>query len=76
MEDLEDLLVIGTKIKLGPNYCKEMGGKTGDIITLIEGYFDHDTTPSVWDENAKEFDSIYHLFGNNMEYFMDCEIVR
>lgn len=71
MEDLEDLLLVGTQIKLGPNYCKEMGnGRGGDIITLIEGYFDYDnglyteiqTAPSVWNENAKEFDSIYHFW--------------
>jgi hypothetical protein len=24
----------------------------------------------------REFDSIYHLFGNNLEDFSDCEIVE
>lgn len=83
-EELEDLLVVGAKIKIGSKYAKAIGGlKAGEVITLVEGYFDcenglyctTETAPSIWNENAKEFDSIYHLFGNNFENFMDCKIL-
>lgn len=78
-------LVVGVSIKMGKRYAKEIGGfKAGEVITLVEGSFDHDnglyieyqTAPSIWDEDAKEFDSIYHLFGNELENFYDCEIVN
>jgi len=76
-------LEIGTKIKIGKKYAQEFGFKSGDIVELVEGHFDEDnglythtsTAPSLWDEEANEFNSIYHLFGNDLEYFMDCMVI-
>lgn len=84
-KNIEPLLVVGASIKIGKQYAEEIGGfKPGEIITLVEGYFERDnglydvteTAPSIWDEGAKEFSSIYHLFGNNLENWYDCEIVK
>lgn len=84
-KELKRKLAIGAKIKIGEKYAEEIGGyKAGETLTLVQGYFDYDnglytetqTAPSVWNENAKEFDSIFHLFGNQLEDFMDCEILN
>jgi hypothetical protein len=83
MMSLKSKLVVGAQIKLGADYCKNRACKAGDIITLVEGTFEYDnglydeytSCPAVWDERTKEFDSIYHLFGNELEDFADCEIV-
>jgi hypothetical protein len=84
-EELEELLVIGAKIKIGKGYSEHCykSLKEGDIIELINGSFECENglysfiedAPSIWDEKQKDFDSIYHLFGNDLEYFMDCEIL-
>lgn len=76
-------LVVGTKIKIGKQYAEFHGVEPEEIIELVEGYFDEDnglycytsTAPAVWNEVEQEFDSIYHLFGNDLENFMDCEII-
>lgn len=81
--ELESKLVVGTKIKFGKKFAELFGLEEGEIIELVEGSFEYDnglytenqTAPSVWDENLKDFYSIYHLFGNDLEDFMDCEIV-
>ncbi len=82
---LESRLVVGTKIKLGKKYCAGRGGLVaGQVITLVEGEFEYDnglftssqSAPSVWCEKQKDFDSIYHLFGNDLEDFEDCEILN
>lgn len=81
---LEDKLIVGARIKIGKKYAKDYGFNPGEVITLIEGFFEHDnglytegiTCPSIWDEDTKDFDSIYHLFGNDFEYFWDCEIIN
>lgn len=84
-EYLESLLIVGTSIKIGKQYADECGGfEAGQSITLVQGYFERDnglydvteTAPSVWNESDKEFDSIYHLFGNNLEHWYDCEIIK
>lgn len=83
MKNLEDKLVAGTKIKLGEKYCENRDSEPGSIIELVEGYFDYEnglytetqTAPSIWDENVEEFESIYHLFGNDLDEFEDCEII-
>ena len=49
---------------------------------MVEGHFEYDnglyteyqTAPSWWDAE-EDFESIYHLFGNKLEDFMDCEVV-
>ena len=80
-------LTIGTKIKIGELYSKSHRFKSGEIITLINGTFEEDNglycydvdCPSILnteDEEMDEFDSIYHLFGNDIENFMDCEIIK
>lgn len=77
-------LKVGSQIKIGKKYAKEIGGlKAGEVIILIQGYFEYDnglyceerTAPSIWREADKDFDSIYHLFGNSLENFMDCEVL-
>ncbi len=81
--ELESKLVVGTKIKYGKQYAEFAGVNEGEVIELVEGSFEYDnwlytenqTAPSIWDESQKDFDSIYHLFGNDLEDFMDCEIV-
>ncbi|MCA9340426.1 MAG: hypothetical protein KDA17_05920 [Candidatus Saccharibacteria bacterium] len=82
--DLNVLLVVGARVRIGEKYSEETPYfKPGEIITLIEGEFDHDnglyseiqTAPAIWNEQAKDFDSIYHLFGNNLEDFADCEVL-
>ena len=83
-EGFEKNLKIGTKIKIGKKYSEQYGFSEGEIITLIEGNFEHDNGlyteteyyPAIWDEKLKDFDSIYHLFGNEFENFLDCEIIK
>lgn len=84
-EELEDLLVIGTKIKIGKDYSEHCHNslKEGQVIELINGSFECENglysyiedAPSIWNEKQKDFDSIYHLFGNDLDDFMDCEIL-
>lgn len=83
IEDFKERLIVGAKIKIGKRYSALFGLKEGETITLIEGTFENDNglyteyqkTPSVWDKSNGEFDSIYHLFGNKFEHFLDCEIL-
>jgi hypothetical protein len=84
IEYLQENLIIGTKIKLGKEYSIHSGMEEGEVIELVEGYFEYDnglytesqSAPSIWSELDKEFDSIFHLFGNDFEYFMDCKIIK
>ncbi len=63
---LEDQLIVGAKIKIGKIYAKEHFCVEGEVLELIEGYFDYDNglytetqvAPAVWDEERKDFDSI------------------
>lgn len=82
-KEIENKLIVGAKVKISEQYAKEVGGyKAGTVITLVEGYFEYDnglytetqTAPALFN-GEDDFDSIYHLFGNNMEYFYDCEIL-
>ena len=81
--ELEKLLVVGARIKIGKKYSKNKNFTDGEIITLIEGYFSHDnglyeetsTCPAIFDKRSGDFDSIYHLFGNDLEDFQDCEVM-
>lgn len=85
-KELEQKLIVGAVIEFGEEYCKSIDyyRKPGEKITLIEGSFYHEnglygeeqTCPSIWNEDQKEFDSIYHLFGNDLEDFTDCKIVE
>ena len=77
-------LKIGDKIKIGKKYSKKSYLKPGQIITLIKGFFDYynglydetQVAPSIWNKYDEDYDSIYHLFGNDLEDFQDCQIVR
>lgn len=83
-EELENKLIIGAIVKIGEQYSKEHGFEVGEKITLIKGYFDEynglycytSEAPSIWEENQKEFSSIYHLFGNDFENFLDNQILN
>jgi len=83
-EKLEKKLIVGAKVKFGKEYAKFSKSIEGEVIELIEGEFEYDnglyteiqTAPSIWDARQKDFDSIYHLFGNNLENFLDCEIIK
>lgn len=82
---MEQKLVVGVRIKLGEQYCDcyHVPEKTGLVIELVQGEFDHDnglytetqTAPSIPDGDG-EFDSIYHLFENDLSGFLDCEIIK
>ena len=86
LKELRQELRVGAKIKIGSEYSKvHTGFKSGQIIELIQGYFDEDNglysytseAPSIKSiDEDDEYDSIYHLFGNNFENWMDCEVVR
>ena len=42
-QELEENLKIGTKIKIGQQYVEKFGCfEIGEVIELIEGYFDED----------------------------------
>lgn len=79
---LEKLLVVGATIEYGPKYKKFSGTKL-DSVTLVLGHFDYydglgyntESCVAVWDEESDDWDSIYHLFGDELEYFMDCKII-
>jgi hypothetical protein len=83
--ELENKLIIGTKIKFGKKYADFVGLSdiADTIVELIEGSFEYDNelyiemqyAPSIWNKEDKDFESIYHLFGNDLEDFLDCEIV-
>ena len=83
-QDLEQKLIVGAKIKIGKRYAEEFGFDDGEVITLIEGSFEHDnglyteteSCPAIWCDTQKDFDNIYHLFGNDLENFLDCEVIE
>lgn len=83
MEELEDKLIVGASVKIGKESAEKTGYNEGDILTLVEGHFEYDnglytedqTAPSVWCDVQKDWDSIYHIFGNDLEYFLDSEIL-
>jgi len=81
MEYFEENLIVGAKIKIGKEYAKESRFTEGEIITLELLPFEYDSdfgggvedAPGVF--NGYDNDSIYHLFGNNFEWWMDNEII-
>lgn len=58
--------MVGKTIKLTPQYFEEDNGL----------YTYYSECPGIYDKEDEEADSIYHLFGNNFEHFMDCELVK
>jgi len=83
-EEFEEKLIAGTKIKIGKKYSEQNGFLEGEIITLVDLQFEYDNdfgggfedAPGVMNEKINDPDSIYHLFGNNFEYWMDNTIVE
>jgi len=82
-EEFEQKLVVGTKVKIGKQYVEEIGGfEQGEIITLEMLPFEYDSdfgggvedAPGVF--NGHDNDSIYHLFGNDFEWWYDNTIVE
>jgi hypothetical protein len=75
----------GDKIKFGEKYCKKTGrlDLLNKTIMLSPQYFEEDNglyvyeveCPGIYDSENEEADSIYHLFGNNLEGIHDCEII-
>jgi len=80
-EELEKLLIVGAKIRIGKKCAEETGLHEGEILELIEGDFEYDNDlytatqycPSIIDDG--DFISIYHLFENDLSDFLDCELV-
>lgn len=74
---------VGDTVKIGVKSAELCGYSAGTELVFIQGYFDHDnslytetqTAPSIWNEEEKDFDSIYHIFGNDLEFFLDSKIV-
>lgn len=81
MKDFE--IQTGDVVLVGANSSKMCGVPEGTELKFVDGYFDYDnglytetqSAPSIWDEERKEFDSCYHIFGNDYEYFLDSKIV-
>ena len=76
----------GDSIKFGDQYCKEFRREElrGKTIMMTPQYFEDDNglyvytveCAGMWDEENQEADSIYHLFGNDFEWFMDCKLIK
>lgn len=81
-EELEKLLVVGAKIKIGKKCARETGLEEGKEIVLQNGYFEYEnglctasvSCPSIWSNN--DWDSIYHLFENDLSLFLDSKILK
>lgn len=85
---VKDILDIerGDSIIFGEKWCEK--NDRPDLINctvkLTPQWFETDNglftsnveCPGLWDEEAKEADSIYHLFGNEFEDFMDCQLIK
>lgn len=74
---------VGDKVRIGKQYAHDSRGRfnPGEVIEFVEGTFEYynglydeiQTAPSIWNNKTKEFDSVFHLFGNDLEEFSDCE---
>jgi len=88
MNNLEEELLVGAKIRIGEKYAEHLGDHNGlkanEVIDLVEGQFEVDNglytfyeyAPSIKSRIDCEYESIYHLFGNDLETFMDCEVLK
>lgn len=82
---LYDNLIPGNSIKFGKEYCKANNCiyLTNTVRPIVIGFFDNDNggftsveqAPSVYNKENTDFDSMQHLFENNLSGFMDCEII-
>jgi len=77
-------LKVGDKIKIGKKCADKIGFKENEIIILIEGFFyvynglydDTQIAPAIVSDDGNDYDSIFHLFGNDLEDFLDSEIIK
>lgn len=76
----------GDSVKFGQEWCIQYGREelVNQTVKLTPQYFEDDNglytfereCPGIYDKENEEADSIYHLFGNNFEKFMDCELIK
>lgn len=76
----------GDSVKFGKKWCKvyERKDLINKVIKFTPQWFEEDNglycyeteCPGIWNEKEEEADSIYHLFGNDFERLMDCEIIK
>lgn len=76
----------GDSVKFGEKWCREHRREdlVNKVVKLTPQWFEEDNglftyyseCPGIYDEECEEADSIYHLFGNNFENFMDCELIK
>lgn len=75
----------GDKIKFGITYCNKTGRRDllNKTIMLIPQAFEDDNglyssesfAPGIFNSIEEEADSIYHLFGNNLDGMYDCVVI-
>lgn len=76
----------GDSIKFGEKWCKKYKRKDliNKVIKLTPQWFEIDSglycyekeCPGIRNKKEQESDSIYHLFGNKLEDFMDCQLIK
>lgn len=76
----------GDSILFGEQWCKKHGSEDlkGKTVKLTPQYFEEDNglytydseCPGIYDAEEGEAHSIYHLFGNEFENFMDCALIK
>jgi hypothetical protein len=76
----------GDSVKFGEKWCVEHGREDliNQVVKFTPQWFDEDNglytyeseCPGIYDKENEEADSIYHLFGNHFENFMDCELIK
>lgn len=76
----------GDSVKFGEKWCKAHRREdlVNQVVKFTPQWFEDDNGLYVADiecpgiDNGKdaEPDSIYHLFGNSFENFMDCELIK
>lgn len=80
------LFSVGDSIKFGKQYCEQYGLEEliGKTVMMTPQYFEEDNglyvytseCAGMYSEIDEEAESIYHLFGNSFEHFMDCELIK
>lgn len=76
----------GDSVKFGEKWCREYKREelVNKVVKLTPQWFEEDNglytysteCPGIYNEEDEEADSIYHLFGNKFERFMDCELIK
>lgn len=76
----------GDSVQFGREYCEYTGKEylLGQTVMLRYQYFEYDnglytedqSCLGIYNEEDEEADSIYHLFGNKLDGFMDCKLIE